>query len=140
MAGQDWKRLGSFVARKRFEMGYETPIAFAEAISERLGDISDRTLTRLENGTRVGRTTLLKVETFFGWDPGMIDRILAGGTPPEYNRAASAPTAASDEPDLQDEVERKLWAISELSEEDRLTYIQLHRARHAAHSERRRKG
>jgi transcriptional regulator with XRE-family HTH domain len=121
MSGQDWKRLGSRVARKRYAMGYLEIRTFAQAL-----DISERTIGRLENGHQVGRNTLLAVEHFVGWPPQTMETILAGGEPPEDVETTSK---KSTKPELRDVVEGKIWAIDELSEQDRWTYINFWRAK-----------
>lgn len=115
---RDWKRLGSYVARRRFAMGYATAGDLADALGK-----SGRTIERLESGTSVGRNTLLAIEHHFGWPPQTGEKILAGGSPPEERSPASP-----DEPELRDDAERKIWAITEIPEAHRRTLIAVHRA------------
>jgi hypothetical protein len=124
---EDWGRLGSYVRRRRLspearERGFYFPDI--RAFSAATG-IHERTLGKLENGHTVGQNTLTAVEIALDWGPQSAKSILAGGEPTE---ATSAPRSSGG-PDLLDDVERKLWAITDLAEEDRWTYINFHRAR-----------
>jgi hypothetical protein len=126
---EDWERLGSYVRRRRLEPGarergrYFPDIrAFAAATG-----IHERTLGKLENGHSVGQNTLAAVEIALEWAPQSAKSILGGGEPREMASTSAKRSAGS--PDLRDDAERKLWAIDELSEEDRWTYINFHRAR-----------
>lgn len=86
MDNQDWKRLGDYVVSRRTELGYRS-----QAALEKVSGISYRTLSRLENGGRVRRSTLLTLERVLEWEFGSVDRILAGGDPrPLSKRRASA--------------------------------------------------
>lgn len=129
---EDWERLGSYVRRRRLEpeareRGRYFPDvrAFAAATG-----IHERTIGKLENGHSVGANTLTAVEIALEWEPQSAKSILAGGEPremaPRFAKQSSGPV-------LHDEVERKIWAaldaIEELTEEERLLYLDLHRAR-----------
>jgi transcriptional regulator with XRE-family HTH domain len=89
--GVDWKRLASYVARRRVEVGYSHRNAFANAIG-----ISDNTLAKLERGESVRRDTLMTVENALGWRPGSANAILDGGEPDLLTRDAPPPTAGAD--------------------------------------------
>lgn len=86
MDKQDWRRLGDYVVSRRTELGYRSQGALEEA-----SGISYRTLSRLENGGRVRRSTLLTLQRVLEWEFGSVDMILAGGDPrPLSKRRASA--------------------------------------------------
>lgn len=88
-----------------------------------------RTVVAVENGEKVSARTMRKIEVAIGLPVGAADDYLAGKVTefPKVRtlRAVSAPAG----PDLRDEVERKLWAITDLSEDERWAYIYQHRAR-----------
>jgi hypothetical protein len=124
MAGRkDWGRLGAYVTRWRFKRGYEDIRALSTATG-----IHERTLGKLENGHPVGRNTLTAVEIAINWGPQSCELVLAGGEPIDLGPLPEGQQLASG-PELRDDIERKLWAITELTEDDRWTYIDLHRAR-----------
>lgn len=72
----DWKRLASHAISRRVSLGYQHRRAFAAAIK-----VTDRTLTKLEEGQPVGRNTLAAVEVGLRWKPGSVDALLEGGEP-----------------------------------------------------------
>lgn len=74
--GTDWKRLAEHVIRRRVAIGYQHRRAFAAAIK-----VTDRTLSKLEEGEPVGRNTLAAVEVGLRWKPGSMDAVLEGGEP-----------------------------------------------------------
>jgi hypothetical protein len=76
MADADWERLGDYVVARRAALGMRDRRAFAAVTG-----ITDRTLGKLENGKRVGASTLGAVENHLGWAPGSCRRVLAGGEP-----------------------------------------------------------
>jgi hypothetical protein len=76
MAGENWERLGDYVVARRTALGMRDRRAFAAATA-----VTDRTLGKLENGSRVSASTLGVVENHLGWAPGSCRRVLAGGEP-----------------------------------------------------------
>lgn len=108
---------------RRLKVGYPTKRALWHA-----SRIHEKTLGKLEMGQVVGSDTLGTVELYLRWEPGSAESILSGGEPRELD---VPPRSAG--PELFDDVERKIWsaleAIEELSEEERLLYLDLHRAR-----------
>jgi transcriptional regulator with XRE-family HTH domain len=76
MAAEDWERLGDYVIARRTALGMRDRRAFAAATG-----VTDRTLGKLENGSRVSASTLGVIENHLGWAPGSCRRILAGGEP-----------------------------------------------------------
>jgi hypothetical protein len=106
-------------------LGYSDTRSFAEAIG-----LHERTIGRLETGHSVGRNTLVKIETFFGWEPQSAEAILAGGDPQEVGAAAAGTSMSEDDPgDLAplDDVEQKIWDIKPLGDARR-THILFYRA------------
>ncbi len=94
MAGENWERLGDYVVARRTALGMRDRRAFAAATG-----VTDRTLGKLENGSRVSASTLGVVENHLGWAPGSCRRILAGGEP--ASASATAPPAEYQDPTLQ---------------------------------------
>lgn len=94
---------------------------------EHLADASGvgvRTISDVETGKKVPRvTTMRKIETALGLPAGATDDFLDGKLD-ELRASGRQPSG----PDLRDNVERKLWAITELSEPLRWNYIYQHRA------------
>jgi hypothetical protein len=130
---EDWGRLGSYVRRRRLspearERGRYFPDI--RAFSAATG-IHERTLGKLENGHTVGQNTLTAVEIALEWGPQSAKSILAGGEPTE---ATSARRSSGGGPvPWRDDVERRLWAaldtLEELDDEEKLLYLDIHRAR-----------
>jgi hypothetical protein len=94
MAAENWERLGDYVVARRTALGMRDRRAFAAATG-----VTDRTLGKLENGSRVSASTLGVVENHLGWAPGSCRRILAGGEPAAAS--ASASPAQYQDPTLQ---------------------------------------
>jgi transcriptional regulator with XRE-family HTH domain len=84
MAAEDWERLGHYVIARRTALGMRDRRAFAAATG-----VTDRTLGKLENGSRVSASTLGVIENHLGWAPGSCRRILAGGEPTAGSATAS---------------------------------------------------
>jgi hypothetical protein len=137
MAGEDWKRLARYVVNRRVALGYRTRQAFADEIG-----VTAHTLGVLEKGRRVSPDTLAAVENGLQWEPGSADLVLEGGAPIIVGELAKAPPQAAPQappyPDLRDEVERRLWAVTEAPEEERWSYIMQHRAVERERQERER--
>lgn len=114
---EDWQRLASWVVSTRDQLGMTTQAA----LSERSG-ASLRQVGEVENGRRVGAKTLARIERALGWEPGSARQTLRGGEPTRIDEP-SEPVG------LRDEAERKIWAIDEIPEEDRWTFIHLRRSK-----------
>ena len=99
MPSQDWKRLGAFVTSRRAERGCMTQRAFAKVTG-----LTDRTIGKLENGQRVGWSTLGLIEAHLGWEPGSARQILQGGDP--VIRGEQAPPRSRV---YSDPVEAEIW-------------------------------
>ena len=84
--------------------------------------VSTETL-RLAGERRMRTTSKKKIESALRWKRGSIDAIWAGGEPTPLPNVEDYP------PELLDAVERQLWDISELSEQDRWTQIYVWRAK-----------
>lgn len=80
----DWPSLADHIVARRLELGMPNRRDLAAAAG-----ISERTLSELENGRSVRRTTLAAVESALQWAPGTARRILTGTQP----AAGSAPPA-----------------------------------------------
>ncbi len=94
MPEDDWERLGDYVVARRIALGLRDRRALSAATG-----VSDRTLGKLESGTRVSASTLGAVENRLGWAPGSCRRILAGAAP--VLQAASAAQPRYEDPTLQ---------------------------------------
>lgn len=75
-----WKRLAEALVRRRAQLGYGYRMRpeFAEQTH-----LSARTISRLENATRDSypAATLAQADLAYRWEPGSVERILAGGDP-----------------------------------------------------------
>lgn len=71
-----------------------------------------------------------KLEDALWWQAGSIDAILEGGEPmpAKAKRISMPPELRGDEP-YTDPVEREIWALTELPEEERRAFIERLRAR-----------
>ncbi|SFE55569.1 hypothetical protein SAMN04487819_116106 [Actinopolyspora alba] len=98
-------------------------MASRRALAQAAG-IGKRTADSLESGERVSATSLYKIETALGWAPGSAEEVISGGEPTLTDEAQ---TGAG--PALRDDVERQIWAITDLSEDMRWSYIYQYRAR-----------
>jgi hypothetical protein len=121
MAGENWERLGDYVVARRTALGMRDRRAFAAATG-----VTDRTLGKLENGSRVSASTLGVVENHLGWAPGSCRRILAGGEPAAASARGSPdqyqdPTLQhiAETPGLPPEVVRGLIALARTWREQR---------------------
>lgn len=112
----DWKKLGDAVFRRRLDLGMTSRRELA-----REAHVGKRTIDTLESGAPVSQATLYKVELALKWEPGSA----AAGDPVEL----VTDDTQDAEPDLRDNIEQQLWAITELPEEDRWIYIDLYRIR-----------
>lgn len=76
MADEGWARLGRVVADRRLELGLSVRAAAARA------GINRATWGTLEDGDRrLSKHLWTAVEEALFWEPGSIDRIIAGGDP-----------------------------------------------------------
>lgn len=114
------QRLADLMERRRAELRLTWKEVAARAST------SEATLRRVRKEHNIAITidTATAIEDGLHWARGSVSAILAGGEP-----TVAGPTAIRDEPDLRDDVERKLWAITDLPEDDRWEYIYQHRAR-----------
>lgn len=108
---KDWNRLADYVVGKRSEEGI-TQIDLAQ----RMG-VDVKTVRRIEAGNSVAKTTLAKIDRAFH-EPAGTARAVLDGTSPGH-----------DQPKLEDEVEYQIWAIKGLPDEEKWSFIDLHRAR-----------
>ncbi len=76
-----WGRVGAAVVERRRVRGFRTQADFATALG-----VSRRTVAALERGEHpMSDDTVAAVERVLRWEPGSIDRILAGGAPSDDN-------------------------------------------------------
>ncbi|MFF4600117.1 hypothetical protein [Amycolatopsis sp. NPDC001319] len=123
------QRLARAVRDRRVWLGLSVRAA------SRLASVSRGTWQALEDATRVIQSRNYGgVQRALQWPIGQIESLLAGRI--SVADATKAPlidnlaTPQSDASvDLRDDVERKLWAITDLSEDERWAYIFQHRAR-----------
>jgi hypothetical protein len=74
------KILGKRIQRDRMRAGYLSARAFADAITERYGKISERSVAGAETGEeRIGRKVLGKIEEFLGYPNFSFTRFLETG-------------------------------------------------------------
>lgn len=93
---ENWERLGDYVVARRTALGMRDRRAFAAATG-----VTDRTLGKLENGSRVSASTLGVVENHLGWAPGSCRRVLAGGEPAIASADPVATQPEYEDPTLQ---------------------------------------
>lgn len=115
MEQENLVRLGEKVVLRRRERGWPTRQAFAGSV-----DLSYRTVSDLENGSRqLGPKAYAKIEDALAWQPGSVDRILAGGEPFDPDdavaskirhpsRAVTISHLAEDDPGVADVLSRVL--------------------------------
>lgn len=125
-------RLGEAVAKAREATGHKYRTTFARAA----GIKSVRSLEMLELGDPgVGQSVLFAVGRYLpNWTEDTPRVILEGGPipPPAPMPPAAPEPPKSHYPDgLQDDVERQLWDIKELGEDDKWTQIYVWRAKKA---------
>lgn len=97
------QRLGRYVIARRQQLGYLNRVDLARGLE---GELTGRTLADIENGDRRSSpNTYAIVERALHWQPGTIDRILAG----------SEPDASSDAPPVQENAD--YMSIRELAEQ-----------------------
>jgi transcriptional regulator with XRE-family HTH domain len=115
---RDANRLADFVLGKRAEL----KISQIE-LARRMGtDV--RTVRRIEAGQSVSKRTMAAIDVALELPHGSARAAAEGGELPE-----ATPPAPEFPADLQDDVERQLWSIEGLTEEERWQYIDLHRLR-----------
>lgn len=80
MADEAWKRLGQLLVQRRTELGYPKRLPWVRDV---LGLSNDRIQSDLENARRdnYDQATLYLVEQQYQWEPGSIEKVLAGGQP-----------------------------------------------------------
>ncbi|MEV6879150.1 hypothetical protein [Amycolatopsis sp. NPDC051128] len=133
-------RLGDAVTKAREAAGYQYRPPFVHAAKAAGIKLNVRSLELLEQGDPgVGQSILFAVgRALPGWTEDTPRVILEDGPiPPTENAGVphlslvDSASAAPPGPELRDDIERQLWAISALSEEERWSYIDQHRARQA---------
>ncbi|AIJ26394.1 helix-turn-helix domain-containing protein [Amycolatopsis methanolica] len=128
------KKLGRRVALARQRAGYSSQKAFADA-----ADLSEKSVADVERGdTRPGKSTLWKIEGALGWPDNGAVHYLETGRPEDLDALplpSTAPTIAEPRRNypaqLEDDTERKLWDLPELSEEERWNLIIFYRTQRA---------
>ncbi|MGW1682468.1 helix-turn-helix domain-containing protein [Saccharopolyspora sp. NPDC002376] len=88
--------------------------------------VARNTVASLERGLALREGKEAAIERALGWRLGSIDTLRNGGEPTPAEAQPSPP------PELRDDVERQIWAITDLPEDLRWTYIYLRRDRSAA--------
>lgn len=68
-----WARVGEAIKTERRRLGYRTQ----HDLAARAG-VSQRTISRLESGTRVSDGNIAAVEAALGWEPGTVDGLARG--------------------------------------------------------------
>ena len=115
-----WRRLGRMLELRRVELGtrYSNLSLFAE---ER--GIDYRMAWDVEHGARSNfrRPTLTAIEIAYGWQPGSIAAVLAGGAPSPVG-AAPADAPAEVRASWADENVRTLWGLS-VGEDQRMSLV-----------------
>jgi transcriptional regulator with XRE-family HTH domain len=123
MSARDFKRLASAVLNRRAELR----VSQEEFVRD--VELSVKGLQRIESGelTRIRAKTAGELDRAAKWRPGSVQATLDGGDPTPLDDAGE---------ELRDNAERQLWAITDLSEEERYALIDLHRARQSRESRR----
>ncbi|WP_318306006.1 hypothetical protein [Amycolatopsis solani] len=132
-------RLGDAVTKAREAGGWQYRTDFVEAAKQAGIKLNVRSMELLENGEPgVGQSVLFGVARILpNWTEDTPRIVLEDGPIPPTSGSGSAHLAVVPDPepepgpDLLDDVERKLWAITDLSEDERWSYIYQHRARTA---------
>jgi hypothetical protein len=90
-----WLRLGRMLERRRGELGYGFRQRARFATERGGGQISVKTISRLEKGERDSypESTVGTVETMYQWAPGSVESVLQGGEP---NALLAAPPPGRD--------------------------------------------
>jgi hypothetical protein len=80
---ESWLRLGRMLERRRGELGYGFRQRARFARERGSGQISVKTISRLEKGERDSypESTVGTVESMYQWAPGSIESVLGGGEP-----------------------------------------------------------
>ena len=127
----DWERLGDLLQRRRVDLDsrYRNRQAFAD---ER--KIDYRLAYDIESAARINyrKTTLYAVEQAYGWEPGSIRRVLAGGEPALVAVAVEPPAPAEPARRYADPNLEAIWRMTELDEAVRLGMIALAEGMRAA--------
>lgn len=111
------KQIGQLLQLARDARGFRS----AKALADAAGDISERSIAGVESGERFGKRSINRIERALALPAGIVHRAYETGDLHELQALASTPALAG--PDLHDDVERQLWAISGLSEAERWQYI-----------------
>jgi hypothetical protein len=116
-----WKRLGDMLHQSRLDLDprYDN---FELFIRER--DITYRVAWDIENNRRANYRpmTLHSVEVAYGWQPGSIRRVLAGGHP-VLTEVDLGPAPGFVRDNLGDDIVRKLWETRRLAADAKLSLI-----------------
>lgn len=121
----DRARLVEFIRRRQDELAIDTD---AEMI--RLSGLAPMTWYRIRDGESVKPQSYRKVDAALEWLRGSSAAILAGGEPTPQG-AANHATKAPDNP-YTDPAERGIWEATDLSEDERRSWINLLRERRRA--------
>lgn len=105
----DWMRLAHAARNRRLSLDLDQTEVAARA------GLSSITISKIENGHSVKLRTLWKLDKGLDWQPGSAAQVASDGLPPvELPYAGEIYT----DPD-----ERKIWQITDLSEERRREWI-----------------
>lgn len=94
---EDWARLGDHIVAARVRRGLPTRAAFGEHLASIGHKVTDRTLSKIESGQRVGRSTLVAIEIGLGWKTGSCRAVLAGGEPTPESQPVAARREGGDD-------------------------------------------
>jgi hypothetical protein len=80
---ESWTRLGRVLERRRGELGYGYRQRARFVSARGGGNISVKTISRLEKGERsyYPQATIGTIEVMYQWSPGSVEAVLAGGEP-----------------------------------------------------------
>jgi len=112
---QEWKSAGKLIGARRFEVGFRSQEAFAQALG-----VTVKWVNNIENGRAYPYrpTVVSATERLLGWAPGSIDRVVAGEHPIELPPAAPVETPLSElgPAELVAQINERLTALARLAE------------------------
>jgi len=121
---EDRRRLGLAAIRAREAAGHPKRPSFRDA-----SGVSVRSNVKLESGDPIGPYVYeAYARALPNWTEDTPVTILNGGPIPPPAKGEEKPRMVEG-PELRDDIERQFWAITDLSEEERWIFIDLHRAR-----------
>lgn len=119
------QRLGELVREQRERVGIYHIVDGATKAG-----VSRETWAKLERGDSVSRATYRKIEDALQWEHGSCEATLGGGEPTIREANTHAPAVTGNP--YTDPLEREIWNLTALPEDERRAYIELMRERRRA--------